>query len=276
MVLRSSGRSALAWLVGALALVVSSCGGNGEPSGDITLQRVGYSRFTLPEETALPFQLVTVHVGGDLSALDGATVYVVAEDPLGLYAPDVGVSFRDDRFVELSLHGKRLGLTAGHYTGHLTFTAYLDPGLTQVFKNPIRVPYDVTVTPGLHVAKDTLEVQVPFGEVNRVETVSLATSPGVDLESQVDVDGGVPQWRPRITFPDGSSMRVAIPGAPVGTYEQTFKIVATYPVYPPDGGLATYYLVSKDLTVRYTITPNEAAGLVVSPPSSSCMHSMGS
>lgn len=241
----------------ACVAATMACGGGGGGSG-VSLRIVGPNSVvaSLPEGTALPYFQLTVRVSGDTSGLEGRTLYVAIGDPAGLYQADPVLTFPRSDTVQVLFTGRRIGVE-GHYTGHVTLAAYLDEERTEPFGNPIQFGYDVTVTPGLRVAQELLEVEHAFGSADVVERLAVSPPQGTTLELETSYDAD--PFRPRATIENNAAVRFVIPAAPVGTYAFTYTVTA-------DAGVGgTYFHLTKDVTLRYTITPSDAPDVLVAP-----------
>lgn len=80
---------------------------------------------------------------GDLSVLNGKTLYVILEDPDGLFAPNPQAYISGS---SLTLHAVNQVKKAGTYKGSLNIYACLDAGCAVRLGNvPYPIPYDVKV-----------------------------------------------------------------------------------------------------------------------------------
>jgi hypothetical protein len=146
----------------------------------------------------------------------------------------------------------------GHLQGELKVHACLDPGCaTELAGSPLRIPYDITVRPGLALSRQEIAVTVPFGELPPVQSV------------EADLPVGLSDWHADPSFPhfgvppnrtQASTMQTGqgkgrvdlqLLPAPPGSYRDFVNISA---IVTTTAGTALTQ--RRSITVTYTVTPN--------------------
>ncbi len=257
-----------------LAATLTACGGSsgsgtgGDGSTPIGGGTTGVS-IALVSPTIIQAQLVetvpmydstiTARVSGNLQSLEGKTIYVVLEDPAGLYLPDASVvAFSADTYG-LRLQGRPLS-PAGHLTGTLKIHVSLDAAGTQPFGgSPLEIPYDITVVPGIVPESDAITVEAAFGTAPVIRDIQVTTLNGAPLDAAL-VPGGTATWAPKVSVPDGSTIRVAFPAAPPGSYTYTVDALSSYHL-----ASGSDYKLTKPITVTYVVTPAPVPDYLFSP-----------
>jgi hypothetical protein len=221
----------------------------------------------------MPDTTITGTLGGDVEALNGRQVYIVVEDPAGLFKSPaqllviretVGWSYR------LDLRGAEFK-QAGTFRGDIVIRACLDAACAQPLGGiPIRLPYDVEVM-ALSVGSKSLEVTVPFGTIPPTQRVAVnkpsatsewnvqasTTKPDPQIGGVVTIAGGGSfDWK---SSSDAYVDVVFLP-ARVGQHEANLRINA--PINLPD---RTNHLQTVDLPIRYVVTENPAIDHYFSP-----------
>lgn len=117
---------------------------------------------------------ITADAQGDLTTLNGRTLYISVEDPDGFVesaALQTSVSASGN---VLQIEPKTFGPPPGRYTRGLRVFVCLDSACAQQLAgSPIAVPYDITVLQGLKINSNTL--------------VSLASTPNTPTQVQVPI-----------------------------------------------------------------------------------------
>jgi hypothetical protein len=144
-----------------LAALLAACGGGGDtPPREVPIgQAVRLANVSAPPVNADLFEgydlglyTVTADATGDLSRLDGQTIYVIVVDPAGLFdtAPIVSINPAGTG-NRITLRGATLQRQqTGRLAGNLQINVCVDAACTRPLGNsPILVPYDVNVRPGL-------------------------------------------------------------------------------------------------------------------------------
>lgn len=264
---RSSTRS----LALILAAALTACGGSGSggaPSDSpgtgttgVTLALVSPAIIQAQIVETLPMynSTITARVSGNLQSLDGKTIYVRLEDPASLYQPDASiVAFSADTYG-LRLQGRPLS-PAGHLTGVLKIHVSLDAaGAQPLGGSPLDIPYDITVVPGIVPESDAITVEAAFGTAPVIRDIQVTTLAGAPLGAQLE-QGGTASWAPTVSVPDGSTIRVAFPAAPPGTYTYTVNALSSYLL-----ASGFEYKLTKPITVTYVVTPSPAPDYLFSP-----------
>jgi hypothetical protein len=228
-------------LAAAMALVLSACGGGG--GGDagndagVSVQLDSPSRIDaeILEGTSMPNVTLTGHATGNIASLNGQTVYVVIEDPAGLFESQAQVLLGGNGSVSVPLAGK-LQSSARTVNGSLRIFVCLDMNCTrQLGNSPLSLPYQVTVRPGLSVSTQSIMVDSVFGEapaprqitVNlpkyltgwQVQTFDpLHAYASAYLSESHDAGAGAEQ---------STALTLTLPPQAPGTYEATVRVRAT-------------------------------------------------
>ena len=257
-------------------LVLAACGGGGD-GGDDEATTVDVT-MSVPAGTALNASVakgrrienarLTGKVTGNLSVLNGKTVYVIVEDPAGLFFPSATVSAPNAQGdVTLELEGRPLD-SVGDFRGNLTVRACLDSACkTQLRGSPLRVPFHVAVTAGLGFPTTTLEVSAKFGSppfsrtltgapAGKLSNFSWGSTISPDERKIISLD---PQSQSQPTDPLALNVlfRAAAPGTHVKEFSLSGQIEAA------DG--STYW-ATEIITVRYTVTDDPGVDYAFSTP----------
>ena len=257
-------------IVLVLATALAACGGSSgsqeAPGGGggttgVTIALVSPSIIKAQVVETLPMYGATItgRVSGDLQSLDGKTIYVQVEDPAGLYQPDASITAFSADTYGLRLQGRPVS-PAGHLTGVLEINVSLDAaGAQPLGGSPLEIPYDVTVVPGIVPESDAITVEAAFGTAPVIRDIQVTTLDGAPLDAEL-VNGGTASWAPKVSVPDGSTIRVAFPAAPPGTYTYTLNALSTYPL-----ASGWDYQLTKPIALTYVVTPNAVPDHLFSP-----------
>jgi hypothetical protein len=221
---------------------------------------------TVMETGAIPTQVLSGVATGDLAILDGATIYVVIEDPASIVSTSSVLAYPDGRFA-LTLQGRAL-TAPGRWTGTLTIHASLAPGGRRPLGgSPILVPYDVTVLDPLPLDKTSLQVEAPFGDATPTGTVkATVTSYVTDWAASLGTTEGcfgtgqpLPGAGRRVGCATDGTISVDFAPAAPGTYPETLTVLA----HARYGG--TTYTVTRAVAITRVVTPNDAIDYVPVP-----------
>lgn len=293
--------SARAGLVVGLAVLalLSACGGGGgggtSPPAEVppapapvTVGTPGVTALnaTVLQGQALQGVVLRGALTGGVESLEGRPVYVQVVDPAELFQPTALLAV--ERLAtgwqySLDLRGRVL-TTLGQRTGTLQVLACLDAACLQPLAgSPVRVPYDVSVVPGLALATDLIEVSVPFGTLPAVQTVGVALSglsdgfvarnatpydPNRPQSAIVAAGGAFNAAGLRVSGAENSLRQSAGPlaitllPAPPGRVDETLVVTSNVVQGPGQGST----LFERQITVRYTVTPHPALDHVFYPP----------
>lgn len=252
--------------VGALALVLcaaTSCGGGGGDGGGAASSSfgVGLTNVT-PARTDLDINagegaIVQLRgtLVGDLSLLNGRTLFIIVEDPSGAFVPATTSVAVTGTTGEVTLTGPALNAT-GTISGTLRVAVCLDlQCTTQIRNTPVLVPYRVTVHPTLSVPP-TISITAPFGVQPAPLDVPITLPFGFNTAMffptsapapwiTVEVVPGPPAFlrvtamaQPvgRVTYPPVTLQTVS--NSSFGTRIQTQAFVVTYEVTPSSNPVA--------------------------------------
>lgn len=223
---------------------------------------------------------------GGVESLEGRPVYVQVVDPAELFQPTALLAV--ERLVtgwqySLDLNGRVL-TALGKRTGTLQVLACLDAACTQPLAgSPVRVPFDVNVVAGLALSTNLIELSVPFGTQPPVQTVDVTLSGLSDgfvarnatpydpnrAQSVIVAAGGAFNAAGLPVSGAENSLRQALgplaitllPAAP-GRVDETITVSSNVVQGPGLGST----LFERNITVRYTVTPNAALDHVFYPP----------
>ena len=199
---------------------------------------------------------VTGHVEGEMLLLKGKTVYVILEDPTGLFDSNASISFREATpngvNYSLKLLGKLL-TKAERLTGTLVIRVCLDLACKiPLGRRPLTVAYDFTVHERLAVSRNAIQVEVPFGTVPPPETVDV-TWPAASKGYFQTLSWITNEGRPisLLDFVSGANtlstapqIQVKFLGAKPGTYVTVVQLRMRY--------------LSAEVKVTYIVKPNPA------------------
>ena len=285
-------------LVASLAL--SACGGGGgggastapvvEPPAPAPVT-VGPPGLTALNATVLQGQSLQPAVlrgalTGGVESLEGKPVYVQVVDPAELFQPAALLAV--ERLAtgwqySLDLRGRVL-TTLGQRTGTLQVLACLDAACAQPLAgSPVRVPFDVNVVTGLALSTDLIEVSVPFGTLAPVQAVGVTLSGLSDgfvarnatpydpnrAQRAIVAAGGAFNAAGLLVNGAENSLRqsagplsITLLPAPPGRVDETITVSSNVVQGPGQGST----LFERNITVRYTVTPNPALDHVFYPP----------
>lgn len=284
----------------AALLVLSACGGGGgggaSPAPVVAPPApapvtVGPPGLTAVNATVLQGQALQAIVlrgalTGGVESLEGRPVYVQVVDPAELFQPTALLAV--ERLATgwqygLDLRGRGL-TTLGQRTGTLQVLACLDAACTQPLAgSPVRVPYDVNVVPGLALSTDLIELSVPFGTLPAVQTVGVTLSglsdgfvarnatpydPNRTQSAIVAAGGAFNATGLPVSGVENNLRQAAGPlaitllPAPPGRVDETITVSSTVVQGPGQGST----LFERNITVRYTVTPNPGLDHVFYPP----------
>lgn len=252
-----------------LATGLAACGGSSDSGGGpgdggtsgvtITLLSPTMIQTQVVETVPLYNHTITGRVSGDLQSLDGKTIYVQIEDPAGLFQPTASIAAASPDTYYLRLQGRPLS-PAGHLTGTLKIHVSLDAAGTQPLGgSPLQIPFDITVVPGIVPESEAITVEAPFGTAPVVRDIQVTTLDSAPLGAEL-APGGDATWKPKVSVPDGSTIRVTFPAAPPGTYTYTVDALSTYHVTT-----GFDYPLKKQIVVTYVVTPNSLPDYLFSP-----------
>lgn len=179
----------------ALLVALVACGGGGGGGGTpdastaVTVTLLSPTQpytATVPSRRSTPDLTLVGQASGDLSTLNGRTLWVIVEDAAGLFDPQAFTSV-DARTgtATIRLFGKQLTV-AGHFTGTLRVLVCLDATCQSQLKgSPLTLPYDVTVLPGLAVSTHAVAVTARFGDQPPQGALTLALPPNASAPSLI-------------------------------------------------------------------------------------------
>ena len=254
--------------VQVLALAASACGGGGSGGAapGVSIQPVQPSSVQAAVNVGDRAPLVQFRIGatGDLSQLEGETLYVLVEDAGGITEGDPDLSIMDTA-AGIGLLGKVLD-EVGPRSGSLVFHACLDPACErELAGSPTTATYSFDVRPGLVVdAPELIELTAAFGEDLAPLEIPVTLPVGatsLEVEPTLcDQD----YWIPALMDTGGcSSSALGLPVASTtdrlvvrldpgvgwpGVYTETVRMQART---LPGGSLRVH---ERTITVRYTIT----------------------
>ncbi|MDO8310360.1 MAG: hypothetical protein Q7T25_00325 [Sideroxyarcus sp.] len=254
------------------AALVAGCGGSSgddNPGSGVTVGPPDNTANTAMYFTGERLKVVLRgNVTGHLDKLQGKTIYVIVEDPSGLFSPNgtvqLFVNSSTSVNYELTLNGK-LGTSltvAERLAGSLRIQVCLDAACSQPLGgSPQTYKYDLNVQDGITLSRETLNIEVPFGTIPPPETVGVKWSSftqgyyrGMNYASDPNrpsflVDFGdfpsIPSTAPQFQLVFNS----AVPG----TYETYVQMRAELRL--PGAPTRNIYDTIK---VMYTILPNPA------------------
>lgn len=245
----------------ALALL-AACGGGGSTSS-VSIDTVTPGRASLRGYAGLPAPNLhwSLSFVGDLSTLDGQTVYI------GVVVAG-GPAYGDPSFWVSGANTLEIVLTAtapepapARYAGTAEIYLCLDENCTrQLGRSPWQTSFTIDVAPGIRFSQPSLAIEAPFG---------VMPPPG-----RVDVLLPTGAMDPRLTATADPALRVVGDGttglvatgalAPAGTYASTATVEVGVP--DPNGGYDPVKLRAS-LPVSYTVLPDPARPFLLSPAS---------
>lgn len=267
---------------GALALVLhaaTSCGGGGGDGGGapasnfgVALTNVSPARADLDinagEGAVVQLRGTLV---GDLSLLNGRTLFIIVEDPAGTFVPASTSIAVTGATGEITLSGPALN-TTGTKSGTLRVSVCLDAQCsTRIRNTPVLVPYQVTVHPTLSVPP-SVAITAPFGVQPAPLDVPITLPFGLNTAMffpsvpvpwiTLEVVRGPPAFlrvtavaQPvgRVTYPPVTLQTVSMSSA--GTRIQTQDFTITYEV-TPSGNPVALAPTSAPFTISLSTIPN--------------------
>ena len=243
-------------------------GGGGSDSGiGVRLSNVqaqGTTQRVYASTTPIGIVWITADVSGDLSRLNGRTIYVIVTDPDGLFEATPAVTIMPNGIGNsIRLFGKSTVGRTGTYRGPLTLRVCLDIACNQQFDgSPVQLPLQIDVLPGLQVASP-LVVDLAFGQA--------PTTIEVPVTVPVDAAGFSAALTPLPGKNNGAifyeHLNAPMPGLritprrlPVGAYTQTFTLSGTAFVGPVP------YLLQTALPVTINVRPTPGLEFAIDPP----------
>lgn len=276
---RGWGRLGRWFVVSSGVAMLAACGGGGGGGGSgseslgvrvVNVQASGTAQ-RVYESSDVPLGSVTItaDVSGDLSKLNGRTVYVIVVDTDGLFQPTPSVFISGNGIGNsIGLQGKATQGRAGSYRTPLTVHVCLDAACNQEFDgSPFQVPMQIDVLAGLRVTSASpLVIDLAFGQV----------PVAVDLPVVLPVDA--PSFSGGLTMLPGklegalayeqlpapaTTVRLLPRMLPVGTYTQTLVLTAIAQIglqpYPLQLSLPVTVNVRATTGVTSVITPSSAS-----------------
>lgn len=220
-------------LVGLLAACGGGGGGGGSSSGvEFSALAASRTSFEVAEGARLPDIGLTAQVSGNLATLDGKTLYVLIDDPLGLFAAASGVTFNAQTGrAGIALSGREQS-TVGRRSGRLGVRVCLDAAC-QSSLTPAGYGIDVAVTvrSGLRTSPTQQFFRVPFGTLPGPALVRVTVPEGRD---PADYSAGIVAGASGEVFdltrqqtPGAEGVLVAPRLLPVGRYERRLEVSAS-------------------------------------------------
>ncbi|NML45802.1 hypothetical protein HHL11_18790 [Ramlibacter sp. G-1-2-2] len=215
---------------------------------------------------------VYVQGTGDIQQLNGKTLYAIVEDPDfitgGNAYVELGTQSVPGSNALIHLSAGRTD-KSGHFQGELKLHACLDPRCaTELAGSPLRVPYDITVLPGLTLSPQEISLTVPFGELPALQSVEASLpvnrsewSAYPNLIYQSLVPPHEMQLVTADTAPDKGRVTFQLLPAPPGNYQEVIAVTALVPTAQP----RLFASQRQFITVTYTVTPNPAVDYVFYP-----------
>jgi hypothetical protein len=220
-----------------LVCLLAACGGGGGGGGGsasgVEFSALSASRtsFEVAEGASVPDLGLSAQVSGNLASLDGKTLYVLIDDPLGLFAVTSGVTFNATTGRAAIVLSGLQQTVAGRRSGRLGVRVCLDAACQNAL-TPAGYGIDVAVTvrSGLRTSPAQQVFRVPFGTLPTPALVRVTVPEGRD---PADYSAGI------VAGPIGEVFdltRQGVPGAegvlvaprlmPVGRYERRLEISA--------------------------------------------------
>lgn len=211
-------------------------------------------------------------ISGDPSGVANDTIYLAMEDPLGLFASPYSMRI----FPRTSGWGYAFSLTTrtlervGRFADKLTLYACLDAQCTKrLAGTPITIPFDITVTPGVMLSRNRVEVSVPFGTTPADHFIDAPRGPLVvstpylstywesyEMEEYFSLDivdeAGKVESRGY-----GERIRVRFMPRPVGSYRGKATVLAE--VKLPGSSPEQWASHLEQIEIVYTVTPVQGA-----------------
>lgn len=227
--------------------LLGACGGGGGGGESVQFSALGASttRFDVAEGATVPDVVLSAQVSGNVAVLDGKTLYVLIDDPIGLFTPTPSIGYdAGTQRASIVLAG-RPQTVAGQRGGRLGVRVCLDAGCqTQLTPAGYGIDLAITVRAGLRTSPQQITVRVPFGTLPDPSLVRIVVPEG---RSASEFDAGI------VAGPDNSPVfdltRQLTPGAegvlvaprllPVGRYERRLGVGALGADLGP-GGVHVY------------------------------------
>jgi hypothetical protein len=275
-------RNRLGSIAALVAFALSGCSG-GESISDVlrieSLQPASIDAEIWVGDAAPDVRLVG-RVSGDLSFLNGKTLYIVIEDPAQLFTQPPVLSLNpEDKSAEILLLG-RLQNAPGTLQGQIRVFACLDLQCkSQLGGSPAAIPYHVVVHPGLVVADTPRSLTGLFGSTPESIDIPMTLPGGTTgppvirellVENHVSGDAfGGPRaastnvFQATVSTPAAGQTTLHVAAAPalVGTYKTMFELSVPGP-RTPSGGVRQFRAF---VTVSYTVSPNPSVLIFVVP-----------
>lgn len=242
-----------------LALGLAACGGGGGGGGDsksadssggsggagyttVAASIAGVTPSTIKSdyyEGAQPTSYTTFNgsAKGDLSVLNGKTLYVILEDPDGLFAPNPSAFVSGS---SLTLNAVNQVKKPGTYKGSLNIYACLDAGCTVRLGNvPYPIPYDVRVRSNLAFdanASTTIAATAAYSASGQTVSLKIRPPEGRPVSDlQFLYSNSYLGFQASITDNgDGSGMlNVQVPAAKVRNHYALSYLIEAAPGIPP-------------------------------------------
>jgi hypothetical protein len=205
------------------------------------------------------YRLVGTAVG-DFSVVNGKTLYVLIEDPDGLFEPNpVAFPYAGaSPGVIVDLRGRKLE-KAGTFAGNLRIYACLDSRCaTRLGNVPYNLPYNVTVKANAQAAADKVTLSASFGQRPASQEIRIKAPEGWTVaDLKVDSDGSRVAGTLVNPQPDQTAtLRVSATDLALpGTYKAKLTIGMNRSVSPAPAPMPITvdvdYVVSPDPAVPY-------------------------
>ncbi|KQX22383.1 hypothetical protein [Variovorax sp. Root434] len=228
---------------------------------------------TIYQGAEMPGLFLTGRLIGNIAALNGSFLYVVVEDPDGLFENNALFAMQagSSPTVSLLLRGKTLG-TAGTFSGALRISVCLDSGCQVRFRaSPHLVPYTVKVLRGIHLSGGDLMLQSSFGAPPPVGDVTVTPPEGAAVSSLALYadsfafplsgslsDNGNGTARLRFSLPPQT-----IPSSGSSVFWVSSSARTPSGAAPPSLMLTVKYAVAAEPAVLVAFTPNPTLALSV-------------
>jgi hypothetical protein len=250
-------------------LALASCGGGGgdappAPGPSVTVGSPDVTSIAAAILVGDPMHdvLLTGTVSGDLASLNGRTIFVIVEDPGGLFVstppPSLVLQNLSATTVQYALTLRGMVMPAvTRRTGTMRVFVCLDLACASPLGGiPILLPYDVQVIPGLTVDPKTFDITVPFGTTPPDQIVSVAVTDYSPSRAWKATDPNVPNPNTKLTIVNdgllqvGTQLTFRLATAPPGVYLERIRVHTTAIVGPSQTRDFDEFI---DIT--YTVTP---------------------